>query len=154
MGKKQNPKWPNHPFINVFYSDPWCNTNGVEIEGVNPKWVQKNSDSRSGTSFEGGAYLEAIFSSASLQLPSLPSHPWTTTLHMLWTQQIFQLLKEIENLTKMKSLFGRFKGDLSMTWKSQPSIAWLRRRIELRTISQREQARRLKTCCCCCSRLG
>jgi hypothetical protein len=40
-----------------------------------------------------------------------------------------------------------------MTWKSQPSIAWLRRRIELRTISQREQARRLKTCCCC-SRLG
>jgi hypothetical protein len=97
--------------------------------------------------------LEAIFSSASFQLPSLPSHPWTTTLHMLWTQQIFQLLKEIENLTKMKSLFGRFKGDLSRTWKSQPSIAWLRRRIELRTISQREQARRLKTCCCC-SRLG
>jgi hypothetical protein len=75
MGKKQNPNWPNHPFINVFYSDPWCNTNGVEIEGVNPKWVQKNGDSRSGTSFEGGAFLEAIFSSVSLQLPSLPSHP-------------------------------------------------------------------------------
>jgi hypothetical protein len=40
-----------------------------------------------------------------------------------------------------------------MTSKSQSSIAWLRRRIEPRTISQREQARRLKTCCCC-SRLG
>jgi hypothetical protein len=73
-GEKQNPNWPNHPFINGFYSDPRCNTNGVEIGGVNPKWVQTNGDSRSGTSFEGGQYLEAILSSASLQLPSLPAY--------------------------------------------------------------------------------
>jgi hypothetical protein len=75
MGKSRTPIGQIIHSSMFFYSDPWCNTNGVEIERVNPKWVQTNGDSRSGTSFEGGPYLEAILSSASLQLPSLPARP-------------------------------------------------------------------------------
>jgi hypothetical protein len=95
---------------NLWYMKPRCY--GKSSGSLNPPTWDDGSSTTGSTvsSFEGGPYLGAILPSASLQLPSLPAHPWTT-LHMLWTQQIFQLLKEIENLTKMKSLFGRFKRD-------------------------------------------